>query len=162
MIALLAAAQSCCKYSSIFQLMISVMLTPSRRPGVTIGDGCVIGAGSVVTKSIPSYHVAIGNPARVVRRVAPDVADAPGLMYVGDGDRVFAKVQTSSEPERSFQPGSLQHEHCTHEEDRLSQKTSSVKVGMPDESGKFSKVVLNLGMIILPLGLGYLLGGRSS
>ncbi len=35
--------------------------------GVTIEDGCVIGAGSVVTKDIPAYSVAIGIPARVVR-----------------------------------------------------------------------------------------------
>jgi hypothetical protein len=37
--------------------------------GVTIGDGCTIGAGSVVTKSIPEYCVAVGNPARVVREL---------------------------------------------------------------------------------------------
>ncbi len=36
-------------------------------PGVNIGDGSIIGAGSVVTKDIPSYSVAFGNPA-VVRR----------------------------------------------------------------------------------------------
>ena len=36
--------------------------------GVTIGDRCQIGAGSVVTKDIPSYSVAVGNPARVVKR----------------------------------------------------------------------------------------------
>ncbi|KKG75433.1 acyltransferase [Methanosarcina mazei] len=34
---------------------------------VHIGDGCVIGAGSVVTKSITSYSVAIGNPASVMK-----------------------------------------------------------------------------------------------
>ena len=38
-------------------------------PGVTIGDGCVIGAGSVVTKDIPSNVVAVGNPCRVMRQV---------------------------------------------------------------------------------------------
>lgn len=37
-------------------------------PGVRIGTGSVIGAGSVVAKSIPDYAVAVGNPARVVRR----------------------------------------------------------------------------------------------
>lgn len=35
--------------------------------GVTIGDGAVIGAGSVVTKDIPPHAVAVGTPARVVR-----------------------------------------------------------------------------------------------
>ncbi len=38
-------------------------------PGVTIGDNCVIGAGSVVVKDIPSGSVAVGNPARVVKKV---------------------------------------------------------------------------------------------
>ncbi|WP_067177455.1 DapH/DapD/GlmU-related protein [Sulfurospirillum sp. UCH001] len=34
---------------------------------VTIGDNCVIGAGSVVTKDIPNNSVAVGNPAKVIR-----------------------------------------------------------------------------------------------
>ncbi len=38
-------------------------------PGVTIGDNTVIGAGSVVTKDIPSNVVAVGNPCRVVREI---------------------------------------------------------------------------------------------
>lgn len=40
-------------------------------PGVTIGDGVTIGASSVVTKSIPSYSIAVGSPARVIRQVEP-------------------------------------------------------------------------------------------
>lgn len=36
-------------------------------PGVTIGDNCVIGAGSVVAKDIPANSVAVGNPCRVIR-----------------------------------------------------------------------------------------------
>ena len=37
--------------------------------GVTIGDGAVIGAGSVVTKSVPPGVIAVGNPARVLKPV---------------------------------------------------------------------------------------------
>jgi len=39
----------------------SIILT-----GVTIGDGAVIGAGSVVTKSVPANAIAVGNPAKVI------------------------------------------------------------------------------------------------
>lgn len=40
-------------------------------PGVTIGKGCTIGASSVVTKDIPDFSVAMGSPARVVKKVTP-------------------------------------------------------------------------------------------
>ncbi len=36
-------------------------------PGVTIGKGAVIGAGSLVTKDIPAYSVAVGIPAKVIK-----------------------------------------------------------------------------------------------
>ena len=36
-------------------------------PGVTIGEGAVIGTGSVVVNDIPAWSVAVGNPARVIR-----------------------------------------------------------------------------------------------
>lgn len=37
-------------------------------PGVKVGDYSIIGAGSVVTKDIPPYSIAAGNPARILRR----------------------------------------------------------------------------------------------
>jgi acetyltransferase-like isoleucine patch superfamily enzyme len=40
--------------------------------GVTIGKHCVIAAGSVVTKNIPPYSVAVGNPARVLKQYNPE------------------------------------------------------------------------------------------
>ncbi|QGG80631.1 acetyltransferase [Litorivicinus lipolyticus] len=41
-------------------------------PGVTIGKGTIIGAGSVVTNPIPEYVIAVGNPARVIKKYDPN------------------------------------------------------------------------------------------
>ncbi len=38
-------------------------------PGITIGNNVVIGAGSVVTKDIPSNSVAVGNPCKVIKKL---------------------------------------------------------------------------------------------
>ena len=38
-------------------------------PGVTVGEGSVIGAGSVITKDIPANVIAAGNPCRVIREI---------------------------------------------------------------------------------------------
>ncbi len=38
-------------------------------PGITIGDNVVVGAGSVVTKDLPSNVVAVGNPCKILRPV---------------------------------------------------------------------------------------------
>ena len=40
------------------------------KGGVTIGDGAIVGMGSIVTKDIPSGVVAVGNPCRVMREVS--------------------------------------------------------------------------------------------
>jgi acetyltransferase-like isoleucine patch superfamily enzyme len=37
-------------------------------PGLTLGDHCVIGAGSIVTKDIPSFEVWAGSPAKFIKR----------------------------------------------------------------------------------------------
>ena len=41
-------------------------------PGVHIGDNVVIGAGSVVTKDIPDWSIAAGNPCRVIRKITDE------------------------------------------------------------------------------------------
>lgn len=41
-------------------------------PGVTIGSNCVIGAGSVVTRDIPEWSLAAGNPCRVIRKITEE------------------------------------------------------------------------------------------
>ena len=37
------------------------------KQGIHLGEGCIIGAGSVVNKDIPPYAIAVGNPAKVVK-----------------------------------------------------------------------------------------------
>lgn len=41
-------------------------------PGVTIGEGSIVGARSVVTENVPPYTLVAGNPARVVRKIEND------------------------------------------------------------------------------------------
>lgn len=40
--------------------------------GVTIGEGAIVGAGSVVSKDVPPFTIVAGNPARIVRELGPD------------------------------------------------------------------------------------------
>jgi len=61
--------------------------------GVTIGDGCVVSAGSVVTKSLPPGSVAVGIPARIVRRREDYVPQAPA-----------AEEPAGEQPERPSEP----------------------------------------------------------
>lgn len=58
-------------------------------PGVRIGSGCIIGAGSLVTRDIPSGSVAAGNPARVLRPLTSD--EATDLRYRLDNDLFFGR-----------------------------------------------------------------------
>ncbi len=39
-------------------------------PGVTIGEGSIVGARSVVTENVPAFTIVAGNPARVIRRIS--------------------------------------------------------------------------------------------
>lgn len=50
-------------------------------PGVTIGDGAVIGAGSVVSKNIPPRTVAVGVPCKVLRECPPDIENFDPSVY---------------------------------------------------------------------------------
>jgi acetyltransferase-like isoleucine patch superfamily enzyme len=59
-------------------------------PGVTIGEQAMVGAGSVVTKTVPARAVVAGNPARVMRLLTEDceapsgrIADPQGLLGAG-------------------------------------------------------------------------------
>lgn len=64
-------------------------------PGVAIGRGCTVGAGSVVTRDIPDFSVAVGSPARVVKRVEPVPDVVVGPAGAGEG---AAAARTIPEP----------------------------------------------------------------
>lgn len=49
---------------------VMIGMESTIMPGVTIGDGAIIGAGSLVVKDIPAWTVAMGVPAKVVKEVA--------------------------------------------------------------------------------------------
>jgi len=48
-------------------------------PGVTIGEGAIVGAGSLVTKDIPAWTIATGRPAKVVKVI-------PKRVKIGDAE----------------------------------------------------------------------------
>lgn len=78
--------------------------------GVTIGDHCVIGAGSVVTRDLPDWSIAVGNPARVIRdrrdvppteRTEPaysaTIQETPTARRTTLGDRLASFGRTATE-----------------------------------------------------------------
>lgn len=57
--------------------------------GVTIGKGCVVGAGAVVNRSLPPYSVAVGVPARIVK----DRRDASAVRKAVEGQIHFGELE---------------------------------------------------------------------
>jgi len=55
--------------------------------GVTIGRGAVVGAGSVVTKSVPPNTIVGGNPARVLREMTPEYRAECGMLALPEEGR---------------------------------------------------------------------------
>lgn len=62
--------------------------------GVTIGECAVIGAGSVVTQDIPPFSLAVGAPAKVVRKLEKRFKPADGALY----DVFFRKAEPLDVP----------------------------------------------------------------
>lgn len=61
-------------------------------PGVTIGRGATVGAGSVVTKDVPPFVVVVGNPARILKKIdtpppSTSAGDASGVEVLA-GERL--------------------------------------------------------------------------
>lgn len=65
-------------------------------PGIKIGDGAVIAAHSIVTKDVPAYHIAGGNPAKIIRKRFDDEF----ISYLSDlkwwdwsAEKIFANLE---------------------------------------------------------------------
>ncbi len=54
--------------------------------GVTLEDGCVVGAGAVVTKNIPAYTIAVGCPAKVIKKRNPKLTYKIKFFPIFDSD----------------------------------------------------------------------------
>lgn len=49
---------------------VQIGLNCTIMPGITIGEGAIIGSCSLVTKSIPAWSIAVGSPAKVVKEIS--------------------------------------------------------------------------------------------
>lgn len=58
------------KYArTIIKRGASIGANATILPGITLGENCMVGAGAVVTKSIPDNAVVVGNPARIIKYI---------------------------------------------------------------------------------------------
>jgi len=66
-----------CKGGAVVRRLARIGANSTILPGVTIGEGALVGAGSVVAHDVPPGAVVTGNPARVIKQVA-DLTCPPG------------------------------------------------------------------------------------
>lgn len=64
-------------------------------PGITVGEGAIIAAGSVVTKDVPPYAIVGGNPAKLIRYrfSAADIVRILALNIYGRSEAEIEKIK---------------------------------------------------------------------
>jgi acetyltransferase-like isoleucine patch superfamily enzyme len=55
---------------TIVKKKASIGANATILPGISIGQGALVGAGAVVTRNVPDFSVVIGNPAKVIRKIS--------------------------------------------------------------------------------------------
>ena len=53
--------------TTIIKKGASIGANATILPGITLGENCLVGAGSVVTKDVPQNAIVVGNPAKILR-----------------------------------------------------------------------------------------------
>lgn len=64
--------KSACEYNQLKTLVkkgASIGSNSVILPGITIGEGAMVGAGSVVTKDVPAHTLVYGNPAKIIKKI---------------------------------------------------------------------------------------------
>jgi hypothetical protein len=127
-------------------------------PGVSIGDGCVIGAGSVVSRSIPAYHIAAGVPTRVIRKVASDVPDALSLIHEVEDDLATLCGPTQEDCQSHQKTESLDRGKFL---DGVQPKEwlEVVKAKLPVWDGKPRHIAVDACVVVVAASFGYWLRG---
>lgn len=76
------------KYTeTLVQKGASIGANATILPGLSVGTGAMIGAGAVVTSSVPAHAIVVGNPARIVGYSSAERGEPPEIVRPGGADR---------------------------------------------------------------------------
>jgi acetyltransferase-like isoleucine patch superfamily enzyme len=87
--------------------------------GVTIGEGAIIGAGSLVTKDVPPYVLAVGNPARPIRELPRDLDLAARLKLIEEASAQTWLSRQPRSPRISLVPPEQPRRRATNKARRM-------------------------------------------
>lgn len=78
--------------STLIQKGASIGANATILPGITVGSGALVGAGSVVTRNVPDNAIVAGNPATIVGYASLADAESLNTQSVNNGDSIYMDV----------------------------------------------------------------------